>query len=197
LSQVFGEHIPVAVQFVDGLTNAVQKLIQNLSIGFCLGTLSRSHIGSYYLLEGDADIPSQCDVYGAGLIWTSALAKIADITSLRVGTMRLLGNFTLRLDSKKEMPVEVLIDQENTIILIDCHCCEDSLSSRLPGGVLIPISSALKTFFGARKMRNLDVNVSGSVMRRTYKGLIENTQIEEMTLLLEDAVNKFTRKKKL
>jgi len=94
------------------------------------------------------------------------------------------------------MPVEVLTDSENTIILIDCHCCEDFLSSRLPGGVLIPISSALKTFFGTRKMRNLDVNVSGSIMRRTYKGLIESSQLEEMTQLLEGAVDKFTRKKK-
>jgi hypothetical protein len=110
--------------------------------------------------------------------------------------MKQLGNFTLRLDSKKEMPVEVLIDQENTIVLIDCHCCEDFLSSRLPGGVLIPIASALKTFFGTRKMRNLDVNVSGPTMRRTYKGLVESSDLEEMTRLLEEAVRKFSTKKK-
>ena len=138
----------------------------------------------------------QGSVYGAGLIWTSILAKAVDTTSLGVSKMKLLGKFTLRLDSKKDMPVEVLTDNENTIILIDCHCCEDFLSSRLPGGVLIPISSALKTFFGARKMRNLDVNVSGPIMRRTYKGLIESSQLEEMTLLLEGVVDKFTRKKK-
>jgi hypothetical protein len=111
--------------------------------------------------------------------------------------MKQLGSFTLRLNSKKEMPVEVLLDQENTIILIDCHCCEDTLSSRLPGGILIPISSALKSFFGARKMRNLDVHVSGFIMRRTYKGLIESSQLQELTLLLEQAVHKFARKKKL
>jgi hypothetical protein len=110
--------------------------------------------------------------------------------------MKQLGNFTLRLGSKKDMPVEVLVDQENTIILLDCRCCEDFLSSRLPGGALIPIASALKTFFGARKMRNLDVRVSGSIMRRTYKGLIENSQLEEMALLLEQAVAKFRQKKK-
>jgi hypothetical protein len=110
--------------------------------------------------------------------------------------MKQLGNFTLRLESKKDMPVEVLLDQENTIILIDCRCCEDFLSSRLPGGVLIPIASALKTFFGARKMRNLDVHVSGSIMRRTYKGLIESSQLDEMNALLEQAVDKFTQKKK-
>lgn len=111
--------------------------------------------------------------------------------------MKQMGNFTLRLDSKKEMPVEVLIDQENTIVLIDCHCCEDFLSSRLPGGVLIPIASALKTFFGARKMRNLDVNVSGYTMRRTYKGLVESDDLEEMVGLLEEAVRKFSNKKRV
>jgi hypothetical protein len=110
--------------------------------------------------------------------------------------MKQVGNFTLRMNSKKEMPVEVLVDQENTIILIDCHCCEDFLSSRLPGGVLIPISSALKTFFGARKMRNLDVHVSDFIMRRTYKGLIDSTHLEELELLLEQAVEKFTQKKR-
>jgi hypothetical protein len=110
--------------------------------------------------------------------------------------MKQLGNFTLRLDSKREMPVEVLTDQENTIVLIDCHCCEDFVSSRLPGGVLIPIASALKTFFGARKMRNLDVNVSGQTMRRTYKGRVESTDLDEMTRLLEEAVRKFSNKKK-
>jgi hypothetical protein len=110
--------------------------------------------------------------------------------------MKQLGNFTLRLDSKKEMPVEVLVNQENTIVLIDCHCCEDFLSSRLPGGVLIPIASALKSFFGARKMRNLDVNVSGRTMRRTYKGLIEGSDLGEMNRLLEEAVEKFSGKRK-
>jgi hypothetical protein len=112
----------------------------------------------------------------------------------RVASMKHVGNFTLRLDSKKEMPVEVLTDQENTIILIDCHCCEDFLSSRLPGGVLIPIASALKTFFRAGKMRNLDVQVSGSIMRRTYKGLIESDRLKELTLLLQEAVSKYSRK---
>ena len=93
------------------------------------------------------------------------------------------------------MPVEVLTDQENTIVLIDCHCCEDFLSSRLPGGVLIPIASALKTFFRTSKMRNLDVHVSGLIMRRTYKGLIESDRLEELTLFLQEAVSKYTRKK--
>ena len=111
--------------------------------------------------------------------------------------MKLIGKFTLKLSSKREMPVEVLLDNENTIIMIDCHCCEENLARRLPGGVLIPIASALKTFFGEKKMRNLEVNVSGLMMRRTYKGLIELDAIPEMTKVLEAAVKKFTRRKKI
>ncbi len=111
--------------------------------------------------------------------------------------MKLIGKFTLNLGSKQEMPVEVLLDSENTILMIDCHCCEENLSSRLPGGVLIPIASTLKTFFGGKGMRNLNVNVSGNVMRRTYKGLIELDAIPEMTKVLEAAVKKFTSRKKL
>jgi len=42
--------------------------------------------------------------------------------------MKLIGKFTLKLGSKKEMPVEVLLDNENTIIMIDCHCCEENLA---------------------------------------------------------------------
>ncbi|MFW9926182.1 MAG: hypothetical protein ACFFDM_05375 [Candidatus Thorarchaeota archaeon] len=110
--------------------------------------------------------------------------------------MKQLGEFTLDLGSKKHMPVEVLIDNENTIILIDCDCCEEYLSSRLPGGVLIPIASALKNFFKTRGMRNIDVNVSGVQMRRTYKGLMEEADLPEMTEILEQAVYNFTKKRK-
>ena len=110
--------------------------------------------------------------------------------------MKRIGEFILNLSSKREMPIEVLLDNESTIIMIDCHCCEEYLSSRLPGGVLIPIASALKTFFGEKGMRNLDVNVSGNVMRRTYKGLMNQDDIPEMTKELEQAVKKFTRTKK-
>ena len=110
--------------------------------------------------------------------------------------MKRIGEFTLNLSSKREMPIEVLLDNENTIIMIDCHCCEEFLSSRLPGGVLIPIASALKTFFGDKGMRNLDVNVSSNVMRRTYKGLMNQEDIPDMATELEQAVKKFTRTKK-
>ncbi|MFW9959086.1 MAG: hypothetical protein ACFFCT_13530, partial [Candidatus Odinarchaeota archaeon] len=55
LTQAFGEHIPVVVRFENGLTPAVLDLIQTLGLEFSLGSISSSHIGSYYLLEGDAD----------------------------------------------------------------------------------------------------------------------------------------------
>jgi hypothetical protein len=41
-----------------------------------------------------------------------------------------------------------------------------------------------------------DVNVSGVLMRRTYKGVMESADLTEMTKELEIAVNKFTRKRK-
>lgn len=110
--------------------------------------------------------------------------------------MKLIGKFTLSLSSKRELPVEVLLESENTIIMIDCQCCEEYLASRLPGGVLIPIASALKIYFGERKMRNLDVNVSGTMMRRTYKGQITTEDIPGLTKELEIAVKKFARTKK-
>jgi len=111
--------------------------------------------------------------------------------------MKQLGEFSLKLGSKREMPVEILTDNENTIVLIDCSCCEEYLSSRLPGGVLIPIASSLKTFFGDRGMRNIDVTVSGIRMRRTYKGLMDDADVQQMVKELETAVAKFTRKKKV
>ena len=111
--------------------------------------------------------------------------------------MKQLGDFTLKLSSKREMPVEILVDNENTMIIIDCGCCEEYLSSRLPGGVLIPIASALKTFFGERGMRNIDVTVSGIRMRRTYKGLMDPVDVPQMVKELESAVSKFSRKKKV
>jgi hypothetical protein len=110
--------------------------------------------------------------------------------------MKQLGEFTLDLGQKKHMPVEVLVDNENTLILIDCNCCEEFLSRRLPGGVLIPIASALKTFFESRGMRNIDVNVSGVLMRRTYKGIMNGEDLPEIAKELEKAVSKFTRKRK-
>ncbi|MHA3963624.1 MAG: hypothetical protein AM325_008780 [Candidatus Thorarchaeota archaeon SMTZ1-45] len=110
--------------------------------------------------------------------------------------MKQLGEFVLDLGHKKRMPVEVLVDNDNTLILIDCNCCEEFISRRLPGGVLIPIATALKTFFESRGMRNIDVNVSGLLMRRTYKGIMNEADLPEMTKELENAVSKFTKKRK-
>ena len=110
--------------------------------------------------------------------------------------MKQLGKFLLDLGHKKHMPVEVLVDNDSTLILIDCNCCEEFLSRRLPGGVLIPIATALKTFFEGHGMRNIDVNVSGVMMRRTYKGIMDEADLPEMIKELEKAVSKFTRKRK-
>ncbi|TFF96173.1 hypothetical protein EU546_01935 [Candidatus Thorarchaeota archaeon] len=110
--------------------------------------------------------------------------------------MKQLGAFTLDLGKNREMPVEVLVDSENTILVIDCNCCREFVSSRLPGGALIPIASALKDFFGRRGMRNTSVDVNGVVMRRTYKGLLDEAEIPSMTQDLESAVKNFTRKRK-
>lgn len=110
--------------------------------------------------------------------------------------MKQIGEFTLTLGAKKQMPVEVLVDTENTIIVIDCECCTEFLSSRLPGGVLMLIASSLKNFFKVRGMRNVNVNMSGVKMRRTYKGLMDANDLPEITKTLEDAVSKFTKKRK-
>ena len=110
--------------------------------------------------------------------------------------MKKLETFTLKLDKKRKMPVEVLVDSESTIILLDCSCCEEFVSSRLPGGVLIPIASALKIFFEDRGMRNTSVNVDGATMQRTYKGVVEKSDLTDMSKVLEEAVSKFTKKRK-
>ncbi|MHA1960781.1 MAG: hypothetical protein ACW99U_11145 [Candidatus Thorarchaeota archaeon] len=117
--------------------------------------------------------------------------------------MKSLDKFPLRNvpGSKKKgaengISVEVLTDQSNTILMLDCSCCEELLSSRLPGGVLIPIASTLKTFFGNMRMRNIDVRVSGSTMIRTYRGIIDKRKIPEMRKLLEMAVSGFAKKRR-
>lgn len=115
--------------------------------------------------------------------------------------MKRLGGFDLRLErslrsSRKSIPVEVMVDTENTIVVLDCSCCEDLLASRLPGGVLIPIASSLKSFFGTKNMRNIDVRVNGTLMRRTYKGICMENTVPEIKDALEGAVSKFNKKRK-
>ncbi|MGQ4910708.1 MAG: hypothetical protein ACP6KW_00930 [Candidatus Thorarchaeota archaeon] len=110
--------------------------------------------------------------------------------------MKLLDTFILDLGKKREMPVEVLVDTESTIVLLDCKCCREFVSSRLPGGALIPIASALKAFFESRGMRNTSVNVNDFTMRRTYKGVVDKSDLPELTEILEQAVAKFTKRRK-
>jgi len=52
LSEIFGDVVPVVVKFEKGLTNSILEMIDSLGLEFSLGNPSKSHIGSYYLLEG-------------------------------------------------------------------------------------------------------------------------------------------------
>jgi len=94
------------------------------------------------------------------------------------------------------MPVEVLVDESSTVVMLNCQCCKELLSSRLPGGILIAIASSLKQFFHNRGMRNIGVKATGSLMRRTYKGIIDDSAIPEMRRLLENAVFEFSNKRR-
>ena len=55
LTEMFGEKIPVVVQFEQELTNGLLEMIYSLQLEFSLGSVSNSHISSYYLLEGSPD----------------------------------------------------------------------------------------------------------------------------------------------
>jgi len=115
--------------------------------------------------------------------------------------MKRLGGFDIRLEksfgfSGKRIPVQILVDQENTIVTLDCGCCEELLANKLPGGVLIPIASALKLYFKERGMRNIGVGVNGTLMRRTYSGVANEEIIPEMRGLLREAVSSFSKKRK-
>lgn len=97
--------------------------------------------------------------------------------------------------SADSMPIKVLLEDGKTVVSIDCSCCKELLSSRLPGGVLIPIASALKTFFERSGMRNLDVEVRGNVMRRIYEGEMEASMVETMASRVKHSVKEFARKR--
>jgi hypothetical protein len=45
-------------------------------------------------------------------------------------------------------------------------------------------------------MRNIGVKATGSLMRRTYKGIIDDSTIPEMRRLLENAVFEFSNKRR-
>lgn len=106
------------------------------------------------------------------------------------------GHLSLMRGQRKTIPVEVLVDGENTVVVLNCTCCKELLASRLPGGVLIPIASSLKTFFQEQGMRNVDVAVSGDTMKRTYRGVMDKSMTGELKSVLEDAVTHFTKKKR-
>ncbi|MHA1906154.1 MAG: hypothetical protein ACW98Y_02580 [Candidatus Thorarchaeota archaeon] len=113
--------------------------------------------------------------------------------------MKKLGEFSLRFKesgNQKTMPIEVMVDRENTTVILDCDCCQETLSSRLPGGVLIPIASTLKKFFEENGMRIVRVRTSGSMMRRTYKGVMDEALIPDMVTHLEKKVSEFSKRRK-
>ncbi len=114
--------------------------------------------------------------------------------------LKRLGNFDLTLKqgltSKKKIPVEVLVDFENTIVLLDCSCCPEVLARRLPGGFLIPVASVLKHFFEEQGLRNVDVSVQGSTMHRTYRGVIDKSSLLELEKDMQIAIDKFSKKRK-
>ncbi len=113
--------------------------------------------------------------------------------------MKKLGEFSLKFkeDGKqKNMPVEVLADNENTIVVLDCDCCKETLSNRLPGGILIPIASSLKKFFESNGMRIVRVRSSGTLMRRTYKGVLDDALIPEMQKSVETRMADFSKRRK-
>ncbi len=106
-----------------------------------------------------------------------------------------LAKFPLIIGKNKDIIIEVLIDDSHTIILLDCKCCPDLLSSKLPRGVLIPISSTLKTFFEEHGIRNLGVNVNGTIMSRNYNNPLSPEHIPELRKRMESAVKKFIKNK--
>ena len=55
LSEVYGERIPVVAQFDDGISGELLDIISSLNLDFSLGSASKSHVGPYYLLEGNSD----------------------------------------------------------------------------------------------------------------------------------------------
>jgi len=118
--------------------------------------------------------------------------------------MKQLGEFQLEYSEragriargpKKRLPVEILVDGEHTVVLVDCGDCRDLLKNKLPGGVLIPIVSVFRTFFKSKSMRNLNVQVDGFIMKRTYNGVLEQASIPEMKDQLHLVVDKFSKRR--
>ena len=118
--------------------------------------------------------------------------------------MKQLGEFQLEYSEragriargpKRRLPVEILVDLEHTVVLLDCGGCRDLLKNKLPGGVLIPIVSVFRTFFKSKSMRNLNVQVDGSIMKRTYYGVLDPSSIPELKEQLQLVVDKFSKRR--
>jgi subtilisin family serine protease len=55
LSEIYGDKIPVVIRFNQGLSPGLQDIISSMQLEFSLGSARKSHIGSYYLLNGNPD----------------------------------------------------------------------------------------------------------------------------------------------
>ncbi|MFW9787219.1 MAG: S8 family serine peptidase [Candidatus Thorarchaeota archaeon] len=55
LAELYGEVIPVVVEFKQGLTNQIKNIINSLDLEFSLGSAKKSHISSCYLMKGTKD----------------------------------------------------------------------------------------------------------------------------------------------
>jgi len=53
LTDEFGERIPVVVKFENGMTVDLNRKLVQMNIEFTLGSAKASHVGPYYLLEGN------------------------------------------------------------------------------------------------------------------------------------------------
>ncbi len=118
--------------------------------------------------------------------------------------MKQLGSFALEFSdrkpgslrhSRKTIDIELFLDEDSTIVEVDCSCCPELLTNRLPGGILIPIASTMKLFFEAHGLRNIGVRVRGSTMTRKYRGHLDPQFIGEMKDLLQESIDEFSRKR--
>ncbi len=113
--------------------------------------------------------------------------------------MKQLTSFELsfRQDRKeRNMPVQVFLDNEHTVVVLDCECCPDAISNKLPGGVMISIAATLRDFFANRGMKNISVQMAGHEMWRTYSGNLSNDEVEIMRSALSTNISQFLKKRK-
>ncbi len=137
-------------------------------------------------------------------IQLALLCHLSD-SLLAVTKMRRLGGFELHFEvrakgkrrtEKKTIPIDLFQDEDTTIVELDCSCCPDLLANRLPGGVLIPVASAFKSFFERHGLRNAGVRVRGTFMRRTYRGVLDPSLLPAMKREVEEAVMRFSSRRR-